>query len=94
MAAKMTRPPLDPFHSRGKDVGESVEAFARSARGETIGRTVHLQDADVGGEEAILALQAREQALAGTLFDGEPGKRLAFDTDVIGELFAPRERGA
>ncbi|WP_413152336.1 DEAD/DEAH box helicase [Amaricoccus sp. W119] len=44
-------------------------------------------------EEAILALQARKQALADALFTGAAGGHLAFDMDVISELFAPKEGG-
>jgi len=40
-------------------------------------------------EEAILALQARRQALADALFEGKAGDRLALDDATLTELFRP-----
>lgn len=40
-------------------------------------------------EEAILALQARKQALADALFEGKAGDRLALDDATLTELFRP-----
>lgn len=40
-------------------------------------------------EEAILALQARKQALADALFEGQTSAGFAFDQEAIAELFRP-----